>query len=274
MRGDELLAAVYAAPEDDVPRAVYADWLQQRDDPLGELIALQLARRDTPPTPKAWRREATLIQKHRKAWLGPLWDVVSHAHLAFDRGFVSEVRLRAKISAQQLARATGDRRWTTVRALDMWGYAYAELLLHDVLRNVRVLGSALPELALPLLLDERPRRIRDLEIQAAVEQLAAPVRDALRAAVGLPELRHLRIRVQTRGPDAFDWLWTSPLGERIDTLTLIAVGGGVSEWQASDRVPSNVTCVRFHSESAGPLDITTLRRGPSGRLDQLEQPER
>src|SRR5262249_20747125 len=37
-----LLAAVYAAPADDAPRAIYADWLQERGDPRGELIALQL----------------------------------------------------------------------------------------------------------------------------------------------------------------------------------------------------------------------------------------
>jgi hypothetical protein len=132
----------------------------------------------------------------------------------------------------------------------------------------------LPELALALLLDKRPRRVRDLEIHAPAEQLASPMRDALRVAVGLPDLRHLRIGIQTRGPDALDWLWASPLGQRLETLTLTSEVAGPSEWQTSDRVPTNVACVRFQSASAGPLDITTLQRGPSGRLDQLELPER
>ena len=38
-----LLAAVLADPGSDAPRQVYADWLQERGDPRGELIELQLA---------------------------------------------------------------------------------------------------------------------------------------------------------------------------------------------------------------------------------------
>jgi uncharacterized protein (TIGR02996 family) len=34
----ELIAAIVAAP-DDAPRMVYADWLMQRGDQRGELIA-------------------------------------------------------------------------------------------------------------------------------------------------------------------------------------------------------------------------------------------
>jgi uncharacterized protein (TIGR02996 family) len=39
---DGLLAAIAAAPGDDVPRLVLADWLEERDDPLGEFIRLQI----------------------------------------------------------------------------------------------------------------------------------------------------------------------------------------------------------------------------------------
>jgi uncharacterized protein (TIGR02996 family) len=38
-----LLAAVAAAPDDDAPRLIYADWLTQRGAPRGEVIALQCA---------------------------------------------------------------------------------------------------------------------------------------------------------------------------------------------------------------------------------------
>ena len=41
---EELLAAVFAAPDDDAPRRVYADWLLERGDPRGEFIQLQCAR--------------------------------------------------------------------------------------------------------------------------------------------------------------------------------------------------------------------------------------
>jgi uncharacterized protein (TIGR02996 family) len=42
---DALLAAVYANPADDAPRAVYADALVEQGNPLGELIQLQLGTR-------------------------------------------------------------------------------------------------------------------------------------------------------------------------------------------------------------------------------------
>lgn len=42
-----MLAAIEAAPDEDGPRLVYADWLQQRGDPRGEFIALQLAGKRT-----------------------------------------------------------------------------------------------------------------------------------------------------------------------------------------------------------------------------------
>ena len=41
---DALLADIYANPDDDAPRLVYADLLLERDDPRGELIRLQLER--------------------------------------------------------------------------------------------------------------------------------------------------------------------------------------------------------------------------------------
>jgi uncharacterized protein (TIGR02996 family) len=40
---DELLAAILAAPDDDAPRLVLADWLSERGDPRGEQIAVEVA---------------------------------------------------------------------------------------------------------------------------------------------------------------------------------------------------------------------------------------
>lgn len=39
--GSELLAAILAAPDDDEPRLVYADYLQETGDPRGEFIVVQ-----------------------------------------------------------------------------------------------------------------------------------------------------------------------------------------------------------------------------------------
>jgi len=47
-----MLAAIVAHPDDDTPRAVFADWLTERRDPRGEFIALQLVRTQRKQTPR------------------------------------------------------------------------------------------------------------------------------------------------------------------------------------------------------------------------------
>jgi uncharacterized protein (TIGR02996 family) len=42
-RERELREAIEAAPDDDAPRLILADWLGEQGDPLGELIAVQCA---------------------------------------------------------------------------------------------------------------------------------------------------------------------------------------------------------------------------------------
>ena len=46
---DALLRAVRAAPADDAPRLVYADWLDERGDPRGPFLRAQTALRPLPP---------------------------------------------------------------------------------------------------------------------------------------------------------------------------------------------------------------------------------
>src|SRR5207248_7122270 len=80
----DLLAAVYADPESDEPRAVYADWLQERGDPWGELIALQLSKPDAKKDKTARDRIAALIKKHGEVRIAGLpldWRTVE-----FSRG--------------------------------------------------------------------------------------------------------------------------------------------------------------------------------------------
>jgi uncharacterized protein (TIGR02996 family) len=110
---EDLLREVWAAPRDDAPRHVLADWLTERGDLRGELIALQLARtgRDVAST----RRERRLLAEHGRVWMGPLEPViVSNALLAFDRGFV----VRCEVAWRRLAalpHLMTHAAWSTVR---------------------------------------------------------------------------------------------------------------------------------------------------------------
>jgi uncharacterized protein (TIGR02996 family) len=81
-----LLAAVRAAPADDAPRLVYADWLDEHGQPeRAEFIRVQcaLARTDSPALR---RRETELLAAHHDAFAGPL--AAPHLRFRFERGFI------------------------------------------------------------------------------------------------------------------------------------------------------------------------------------------
>lgn len=105
---DEFLREIWAAPSDDGLREVFADWLQERGDPRGEFITLQLTRLRTnanrrgaeaasgmvlrqlgPQEAKAFAREKALLAEHRRAWSAPFEAILAHPKSKFDRGFLS-----------------------------------------------------------------------------------------------------------------------------------------------------------------------------------------
>jgi uncharacterized protein (TIGR02996 family) len=96
-----LLARIVEAPDDDQPRMVYADWLQQQGDPLGELIAVQLeiARAESPP--KSLRdREDNLLGNYRARWLPGIVGL----DVTFVRGFVDTVKVELPFERAMLDR--------------------------------------------------------------------------------------------------------------------------------------------------------------------------
>ncbi len=76
--------------EDNTPRFVLADWLQDQGDPRGELLAVNLLRdglaEDDPGYKQLHQRERSLLRQHIFDWLGGLIDVVSDWR--FRRGFL------------------------------------------------------------------------------------------------------------------------------------------------------------------------------------------
>jgi uncharacterized protein (TIGR02996 family) len=67
-----LLAACHREPDDDTPRLVLADWLQERDDPRGELVRLQVR---LAAMPAGDPEHDALFDQHQKWWkkYGSLW---------------------------------------------------------------------------------------------------------------------------------------------------------------------------------------------------------
>jgi hypothetical protein len=93
---------------------VFADWLIERDDPRGELIALQHGRAAGRSTPAGLKRERTLLAEHGRTWMGELEPVVAFTGFAFDRGFLYRCEPRWRRLAAQPVLMT-HAAWATVR---------------------------------------------------------------------------------------------------------------------------------------------------------------
>lgn len=92
----ELLAAVYARPDDDAPRAVLADAWLDAGDPRGELVTLQLAAKGRELSREERRRERQLLDEHGDAWLGPLAGWTRKGDRVFRRGFLAACTIEQK----------------------------------------------------------------------------------------------------------------------------------------------------------------------------------
>jgi uncharacterized protein (TIGR02996 family) len=101
MTHDEaFLQAIIENPDDDTPRLVYADWLDEHgQEERAEFIRVQceLARltSDDPRRPKLKTRERELLNEHQREWAGPLgrWAYPNE----FRRGFVEAITIRPAV---------------------------------------------------------------------------------------------------------------------------------------------------------------------------------
>lgn len=107
---DALLAAVYAAPADDAPRRVYADFLLEQGDPRGEFIALQLA-----GDAASLKKADALQKKHDKDWLDGL---TLAKDVRYQRGFLSSVKVVFK-NQREAEKFGALPAWATIESLEL-----------------------------------------------------------------------------------------------------------------------------------------------------------
>jgi uncharacterized protein (TIGR02996 family) len=106
--GEAILQAVLAEPEDDTPRLVYADWLDENGGPEGqaraEFIRAQIELARLPKGDSRGKnlraREKKLWSGNKTAWLASLPEPMrARKAVAFHRGFFEELNLGASIWA-------------------------------------------------------------------------------------------------------------------------------------------------------------------------------
>ena len=100
-----LLTAIAAHPDEDTPRLMYADWLDENGRPIrAEFIRVQIdiARKDHLPRAilnryvDLFKRNQELIDDHRGELLGPLAALPAEARAEFRRGFVASIEVTVR----------------------------------------------------------------------------------------------------------------------------------------------------------------------------------
>lgn len=197
----ELLAAVYAAPDDDGPRLVYADALLAQGDPRGELVILQLARARGVITDEGRAREAAILsdEAHMAAWGQPL---SSAGRCTFERGFPAVVDLHRGAKA-----VLGGPSWATIT-----GVRELSAVSEQVARHVCELPGLRSVEMLPVPLLEELCRTSRRWTRVGVEGSRPPSPEALAA---LPELRDLSLQI----PGRYDAVDLPPTLERLHIST-------------------------------------------------------
>ncbi len=184
--GAELLAAIRAAPDDDRPRLVYADWLQERGDPRGEFIALQLANAGD-----AWaqRREQKLLRDHTRAWLGPIGEVAVLKRCRFVRGFPVEIAVGPRIGTRLATVVDADEWWSVEElyfgAPHSFAFVCAQLVRSPVMTSLRIVRGFGSNLADQLARAEPPLPLTTLGFLVGAPLVLHDARP------GLPDLQHL-----------------------------------------------------------------------------------
>jgi uncharacterized protein (TIGR02996 family) len=216
---DALYQAILANPDDDAPRLVYADWLEEHGDALpqgreaalgyAQFIRAQVRLAKAPPYDPRWVQAwgAELQYRHRKA--GGRWHKlfaprlprgVTWWHEPFDRGFPASVRVRAAAAFAKHAEtlfALGP-----VQSLYVWA---------DF--------SELSELA-PLADSPHLRRLRRLEF--SFSELSAADIGRLQASPHADGLRELEFEYHGITTEGMRALFRPPLITQIESLRIYA----------------------------------------------------
>jgi uncharacterized protein (TIGR02996 family) len=198
MTHDEaFLQDIRAAPDDDGPRRVYADWLEDNGQPArADFLRAQIELARLPPADPARRaasaRAHALLVRHQEGWVGRLADLADG--WTFHRGLVDEVTVGAE---ELLAHADELFRLAPLRRLRLTGaegrvkklaalYHLAALTELDLSCNRLESGDARALAASPHLANLR--RL-DLAYNRITDDGAA----ALTAARALDRLDHLQL---------------------------------------------------------------------------------
>jgi uncharacterized protein (TIGR02996 family) len=297
-----FLNAVLDAPDDDGPRLVYADWLEERDDPYGEFIRVQCelaqldraAKKEVPKSEldplfnfiELWQagdvgdprrleldeREEQLLRAHGKEWIKPFRGMASRG--LFCRGFLDQVR----VTVPQLCKhgkvlfSLAPVRTVVVEWIDG---QLGQLVACPHLRQVHTLNlfnNRIEDAGLKRLVAS-PNVDRLAGLSLGLNDIGTRGVRSLAASRHLGSLTELDLYGNQIGDEGLQILASAHSLGRLRVLRLISTGigdAGVAALAASPHFPELATLVLSFNE-IGDAGVEALGRSPYlGRLTRLE----
>jgi uncharacterized protein (TIGR02996 family) len=270
MRDDEaFLRAICDNPDDDLPRLIYADFLDEHDDgERAELIRVQceLARPvgDSQRFAKLVVRSEQLLLNHRRRWLGPLDEFVRDA--VFRRGFVEQISLSARsflVHAETIWRSAPVR-WLTIQE-DAWE-EIDKLAASPHLGRVSRLSlrdNHLESYETGALL-KSPHLTRLIELDLSGNRLDTYALRSLAECPALPSLRRLEIGENAVASEGLIALAESPYfrGLRLLNVEAANIGAAGVEALACQGGLPNLEALDLSSNRIGRRGLRALIHGP------------
>ncbi|MEO8698464.1 MAG: TIGR02996 domain-containing protein [Kofleriaceae bacterium] len=234
------LAAIHANPGDLAARAVYGDFLQERGDPRGELIALQLASAGADVQRK-------LLVEHGRTWAGSLDPWFEREGRRFEAGFLAGGLVKRFPITALTDAMMADPAWRLVRSLEGTGWGDQPQVLalsaRPELANLREIHG-LDDVAARQLAGGPPRALREL-----TWILNSPDPDSpLAVCEGLPELQTIGFTVVGNLPE---WFAEAPVLARVERLVM----------RVSQHVTGVLELVAARAGRLRTLELVTRSRG-------------
>jgi uncharacterized protein (TIGR02996 family) len=219
-------------PDDDTTLLILADWLEDRSDPRGEFLRLDLK----PADDEVFReRRDELLMLHREEWLGPL---AGGARCEFHRGFVEVGAPRGTLLQSTWTALAGTELWEWVEELrlhwcepgDFTGLATSPLLAS--ISSLELVGiymtgyvnTPLParfvEALVGLLQDSVLASLRRLNLGCYWEHHSLELTRGIASSPALSQLRSLKLFHAQLSPLAVAHLATSPNLGNLTSLDL------------------------------------------------------
>jgi uncharacterized protein (TIGR02996 family) len=204
---DAFLDDILQSPDDDTPRLVFADWLEEHGGPAGlpraEFIRLQcrLAAGGLPAVVRTRleARQRQLLLQHAEAWARPVRSLVRN--YAFRRGFVAEV-------------------WLTARGLLAWGHRLCRRTPIQHLHLSRVRSPGTDQTSLCPALADCPELARLASLDLGHNGLTSEDLQALLVSKHLGRLEALDLYANRIGDAGLRALALSPLLGQLHTVNL------------------------------------------------------